>query len=173
MLHITLSSIQHKDPEKDELGRSWVGYSEDKSIEELYEQNRGCWVLGARADRERYALFSYRGIVKFAIAIDGIEPTPTRRALVGTILELGDPVYDQYVDKESPVSRVRNPITYFDASADRRECACGCGQPVARGYFVPGHDQRAIHERVARVGSVVDFLHWFDAHYPEAEASHP
>ena len=37
MLHITLSSIQHKDPEKDELGRSWVGYSEDKSIEELYE----------------------------------------------------------------------------------------------------------------------------------------
>jgi hypothetical protein len=33
--------------------------------------------------------------------------------------------------------------------------------------FMPGHDQRAIHERIAKIGSVKDFLAWFDATYRE------
>ncbi|MGY3567928.1 hypothetical protein [Sinomonas sp. RB5] len=54
-------------------------------------------------------------------------------------------------------------------AGDRREehlCRCGCGQPSSRD-FLPGHDQRAIHERIKKVGTVSDFLDWFDAHFKE------
>jgi len=30
------------------------------------------------------------------------------------------------------------------------------------GDFVPGHDQKAIHERIARIGTVAEFLDWMD-----------
>lgn len=171
MLQLTIRPIHPRIPEEDDLGRPWGGYSAEKSHDELYRHNRGCWVLGARADQEKYALFSSDDpsgrIVRFAIAIEDIESVGNRRALIGTVLHQGHSVYDKYVDKPSPVSKARNPVTYFDAPEDRRHCVCGCGTPVARGYFVPGHDQRAIHDRVARVGSVVEFLNWFDTHYPE------
>jgi hypothetical protein len=39
---------------------------------------------------------------------------------------------------------------------------------IALGAFLPGHDQRAIHARIARVGTVVEFLRWFDAHYKDS-----
>ena len=31
--------------------------------------------------------------------------------------------------------------------------------------FVSGHDQRALHERVAKIGTVAEFLSWFDQTY--------
>lgn len=63
---------------------------------DLYEAGRGCWVLGARADQEHYALFSTHGIVRQAIRIEAITPAgPARRAIEGTGLKAGeDPVYD-------------------------------------------------------------------------------
>ena len=33
------------------------------------------------------------------------------------------------------------------------------------GRFLPGHDQRAIHERIAKISFVADFLDWFDEHF--------
>ncbi|MFE5703229.1 MULTISPECIES: hypothetical protein [Rhodococcus] len=27
---------------------------------------------------------------------------------------------------------------------------------------MPGHDQAALHQRVAKIGSIADFLQWFD-----------
>ncbi|MGW2257835.1 hypothetical protein ACWCXE_08205 [Streptomyces sp. NPDC001780] len=42
------------------------------------------------------------------------------------------------------------------------KCNCGCGKPIERGDFLPGHGRRAIHERIARVGTVMDFITWFD-----------
>lgn len=33
------------------------------------------------------------------------------------------------------------------------------------GDFLPGHDQLAFQERICRVGSVSQFLAWFDTHY--------
>lgn len=56
----------------------------------------------------------------------------------------------------------RTPITYFDSPLGNRGCNCGCGKSIGRGDFLPGHDQRAVHERIARVGTVMDFIAWFD-----------
>jgi hypothetical protein len=169
VLHITLGPGRVVDPRVDELGRERVGYDDTMTEAELYEANRGCWVLGGRADREQFALFSFNRVVRQAIAIDRLVETGARRAIEGFILGPGHLVFDAYVGKETPIGIVRNPITYFDSAVGRRSCACGCGAEVAKGYFLPGHDQRAIHDRIARVGSVVDFLDWFDTHYATVE----
>lgn len=34
--------------------------------------------------------------------------------------------------------------------------------------FIAGHDQTAIHKRIAKVGGVVQFLDWFDKVWTEA-----
>jgi len=169
MIHITLGSKVAADRD-DALGRGWVGFDESMTDAELYEASRGCWVLGSRADDEKHALVSFAGKVRQAIEIDQIEliPSCNRRALRGAVLRPGHPVYDRYVGKPSPVVGVRNPITYFDDEDEQRTCACGCDvQPAPHRDFVPGHDQRAVHERIARVGTVKDFLAWFDAVHRE------
>jgi len=149
-----------------------VGYDTSMTEHELYEANRGCWVLGTRTDVEDYALISYGGVVKQALRIDDIVATSGgRRALEGEILKAGHEVYDNYVGKPSPVSRVRNPITYFAPAVGQRLCRCGCDGTVEKGAFLPGHDQRAIHERVSKVGTVVDFIEWFDATFPSHGAA--
>jgi hypothetical protein len=33
---------------------------------------------------------------------------------------------------------------------------------------LPGHDQRAIHDRIAKLGGVREFIEWFDATYQPA-----
>ncbi|MEU6077590.1 AAA family ATPase [Micromonospora sp. NPDC047074] len=61
------------------------------------------------------------------------------------------------------------PITYVDNHPlDRpRTCGCGCGGVVAGArQFLPGHDQRAIHERISEQwGSAMGFIRWFDDTY--------
>ncbi|RJK92521.1 hypothetical protein [Vallicoccus soli] len=170
MLHITLGDRRPVDPVEDELGRNHVGFAADMSQADLYAVNRGCWVLGERADTERYALFSYKGIVRMALAIDAIEPTSSnRRALVGRILQPGDRVHDVYVGGPAPIVGARNPITYVpDPRFDLRVCSCGCGEPIPRGDWVPGHDQKALHKRIAQIGTVKQFIEWFDANAPQA-----
>ncbi|MFD9539655.1 hypothetical protein [Streptomyces sp. NPDC060022] len=164
MIHITLGDMKSVEPEDDFLGRSVIGWSPGMTDDQLYEAGRGCWVLGARADRERYALLSAHGIVRQAIRIEGIAPAgPARRAIEGTVLKAGeDPVHDAFVGKPSPVEGARNPITYFDSPHGARTCACGCDARVALGHFLPGHDQIALHKRVARIGTVYEFINWFD-----------
>lgn len=172
MLHITLGNKQAA-RSNDALGRAFFGFDESMTPEELYNANRGCWVLGARADEEQYALLSFDGTVRQAIEIDRIVPIPqrNRRALEGRVLHPGHPVYDKYVNKPSRVKGVRNPITYFDDEEDRT-CACGCGADLASARdFLPGHDQRAIHDRIAKVGSVKSFLQWFGATYQDETAA--
>jgi hypothetical protein len=165
VLLITLGPARAADAD-DALGRSFVGYSPTMTDEEMHEANRGCWVLGQRADRENYALFSYQGMVVQAMEIREIVPAGARRALVGPILGPGHPVHDEYVGNPSPAQH-RNPVHYFDAPEDRRGCSCGCGEQIQKGDFAPGHDQRAIHARIAKVGTVRDFLAWFDARFEE------
>jgi hypothetical protein len=163
MIHITLGPLRLV-PSDDPLGRAHCGWQKGMSDEDCYYSNRGRWVLGNRADDEEFALFSTRddaGQKRFrmAITIDRIEDTGEgRRAMVGRILRPGHPVYDKYVGREAPATR--NPVTYID---EQEACACGCGELAAPGKdFLPGHDQRAIHERVAKVGGVRKFVDWFD-----------
>lgn len=171
MLHITLG-FEQPVTDDDPLGREYFGYSHRMTDQELYETNRGVWILGARANRESYALFTYQGKVRLAVAIDDIVPAGTKRAIEGRILGPGDPVYDRYVGKDTPAKPARNPVTYFESDLDNRKCLCGCGSDSTRD-FIQGHDQRAIHERIARIGTVPQFLTWFDTQVPVtgAEAS--
>lgn len=167
MLHFTLGPRRELDPAVDEMERTWNGYDPQASPQALYDVNRSCWVLGRRADRESYALFSHDGKVVFAVEIDEIVPTPTRRALTGHPLAPGHPVYDQYVGRDAPIKGQRNPVGYITSPLDERLCECGCGKAVGRGDFLPGHDQKAIHERISKVGTVKQFIDWFDENYPK------
>ena len=53
MIHITLGAMRPVDPQEDQLGRDHVGWHEEMSDEMLFRANRGCWVLGERAEKER------------------------------------------------------------------------------------------------------------------------
>ena len=115
MLHIRLGEHRPVDPMIDDLGRVYVGYRHGMPDAEMYEANRGCWRLGARAQDERYAIFSFDGIVRQALEISSVEPAPRRsmRSIVyGRVLSKGDTIYDTYVNQPAPESRGRNPISY-------------------------------------------------------------
>ncbi|MFJ5635090.1 hypothetical protein ACIQF5_20935 [Streptomyces goshikiensis] len=171
MIHITLGAMRYVDPQEDQLRRDHVGWDKNMGDEALFRANRGCWVLGERAEKERYALLSAGGKVRMAIEIDRLVPVARgRKAIEGRFLKKGDPVYDAYVGKETPVDSARNPITYFDSAHDTRLCGCECGEPVTGGWFLAGHDQKALHSRVAKIGTVREFLAWFDSTYVEATA---
>lgn len=165
MLHITLSPEQRTDPATDDLGRDRYGFSETMSELALYDANHGCWKLGERAHRQQYCIVSFAGVVRQAIEISSITAAPKRsdRSVVnGNILEPGHPVYEKYVGKPSPVQGMRNPITYFEGEAEGVPCRCGCGAAVRGRDFLTGHDQTALHDRVKRIGTVAQFLDWFD-----------
>lgn len=153
----------------DPMGRDWVGWTPTLTSQEIYERNRGVWYLSARAERERYTAFSstVAGVIVAVVANEGIENIDGRRkAIIGKVLEPGDPVYDALAGQPMP-DRHRNPVTYADDPVDQRTCACGCGGVVTGGrVFLPGHDQRAVHERIARQwGDTLRFIQWFDNEY--------
>lgn len=178
MLHITLTDMRILTEAElpCPMGRTWVGYAPGMSEQEIYEVNRGRWVLGVAADREHYVLFTVDGFVKAAVEIHRIRASngvdqrdpDGRRVIEGEVLTEKHPVWQHYVDKPSPVVGLRNPIKYhYDPHFDGRVCGCGCGEAVSgASHFIAGHDQRAIHERIARIGSVTEFLTWFDERCP-------
>ncbi|MEU3980683.1 hypothetical protein AB0F77_11315 [Streptomyces sp. NPDC026672] len=166
MIHITLGAMRYVSPKEDQLGRDHVGWDPNMDDEALFRANRGCWVLGERADREQYALLSAGGVVRQAIEIDRlVAVSGGRRAIEGRFLEAGHPVHDAYVGKPQPVEPARNPVTYFESPHAARTCGCGCEAPVTLGWFLPGHDQKALHDRVAKIGTVHQFIDWFDRTY--------
>ena len=168
MIHITLGRRRDVNPQEDQLGRDHVGWVESMGDEALFRANRGCWVLGERAERERYALLSAEKEVRMAIEINRLVPVAGgRKAIEGRFLKPGDAVYDAYVGGKPPVESVRNPVTYFDSPHGTRMCHCGCGEPVPTGWFLIGHDQKALHARVAKIGTVREFIDWFDNTYVE------
>ena len=173
-INFKLGPVAEIDPAVDGMSRTWIGWSHLQTDYETYEQNRGVWVLGPRAARERIATFSYDGVIKAVVSIDGLEVIPgklpgerSKRAIVGRVLKVGDPVYDALHGQR--VDHHRNPVTYLtDPDGGDPACACGCGASVSGNRsFLPGHDQRAVHERIARQwGSTLGFMDWFDATYP-------
>lgn len=174
-INFKLGPVTEIDPATDDMSRTWIGWSHLHGDEQTYEQNRGVWVLGPRAERERLATFSYDGKIKIVVAVDRIETIPAKEvgrrsksAIVGRVLGPGDSRHDALIDQ--PVDNHRNPVTYIiEPTAGDPTCACGCGAPVAgHRSFLPGHDQRAVHERIARRwGSTLGFIDWFDATYPK------
>jgi len=170
MLHIKLG--ERRNITNDPMGRPWVGYDQTKSNEELFEINRGRWTLGARANREKFAAFSYTGdhTIKFLVEIEGIEDSGSRRALVGRVLNADHPLARRYVG-ETALDEHRNPVTYFSDPEAPTLCACGCGERLeGTSAFITGHDQKAIHSRIARQwGSTLSFIDWFDSTFGPEE----
>ncbi|KAA1398198.1 DUF3883 domain-containing protein [Aeromicrobium ginsengisoli] len=116
MLHIRLGEHRAVDPMVDDLGRTFVGYRYGMSDAEMYEANRGCWRLGPGAQDERFAIFSYDGVVRQALEISSVEAAPKRsmRSIIyGRVLAKGNPIYDTYVNQPAPESLGRNPISYL------------------------------------------------------------
>jgi hypothetical protein len=169
MLHITLAAKTPADDPTDPLQRTFYGWGEGDPVEQNWANNRGYWVLGARANRENYVIFSYNRVhrVVMAAEIDRIIDAPGkpgRKIIEGRVLAAGHPVHDRYVGEPTPPSaRVRNPVTYLDSTVGGRLCGCGCGTEIFVGDFVRGHEQTALHQRVAKIGTIPDFLRWFDA----------
>lgn len=165
MIHLKLGDW--REVEDDPMGRTHVGWKPDLTPEQIYEVNRGIWYFGERAGRERYTVFSYNGWNVAVIENSEIETIDDKKAVVGTVLGAGHPVYDELINQPAP-DKHRNPVTYPTDPGGPRTCACGCGAEVSgKRIFVPGHDQRAIHDRITRQwGDLKRFIDWFDATYP-------
>lgn len=168
MIVITLGPERRIDPSEDELGRDRIGYSPTMSPLALYDASHGAWHLGERAHKERFALMTFDNKGVLAVEIDRIEPITgregSRRSVIhGKVLTSGHPIHDTYVGKPSPIPPQRNPIGYYDAPEEQTPCRCGCGEKTPAGKdFSPGHDQTALHDRVRQIGTVRDFIDWFD-----------
>lgn len=184
-VNFKLSDVFSVDPEDDPMDREWVGYRPTLTGKELFERNRGMWYLRLdNVEKEDYATFSYRGKIVAVAEISGVETLPwadsrgrrDKQAVTGQALQPGHRVYEHFIDRLVPgVSR--NPVSYIEDPEPRPEpepgsCACGCGATVPAGKnFVPGHDQRAVHERIARQwGDTLGFISWFDETYPAKAA---
>jgi hypothetical protein len=112
------------------------------------------------------------------VEIEEIETIPpkdpdrsAKRAIRGRVLDAADPTCALLIGR--PVDAHRNPVTYMDdPGRGAKTCACGCGESVTgKSDFLPGHDQRAIHERIARQWEdTLGFIEWFDATYPDIAA---
>lgn len=183
-INIKLSDVNSEDPDTDPLRRTEWGYKPTWSPQKVFELNRGMWYLAAdRAGDERWLTFSYAGKVVTVCEIDGVETLPWRTAdprrpkqvLTGRALEPGHPIWEHFIDL--PIDPARNPVTYIDDPEPRQvddshRCACGCGTPIAASKsFAPGHDQRAVRERIARQwGDTLGFIRWFDETYGRTAA---
>lgn len=176
MIHIKLHD-RRDIPSGEEMDRSWVGYDPRRTTDELFHQNRGKWRFGPRAKQESYAAFSYTGDheIKFVARIDGLEKIEgtNKQAIIGEVLPDDHPLYRRWVGEQAP-DGFRNPVTYHPdepgGSPAGLRCACGCGVNVAVGRsFVPGHDQRAVHERIKKEwGGALRFIQWFDREFPDS-----
>lgn len=160
----------------DPMRRAWLGWDPQRSAQENFAKNRGLWLLGQPATRERYATFSIDGgRICMVAQITGLETysfgdeRADKRAMTGRVLDSGDPVHEHYVG--GLADNHRNPVTYISdpgVKFDGRPCACGCSAMVSgRSRFSPGHDQVAVHDRIGRRwGSTIAFVDWFDAEHP-------
>lgn len=108
---------RHEANADDGLGRTWCGWSEDLSPDEIYEAARGCWKLDAeRAGSEQVMLAVHDGIVRAVIRIDRIVDTTEdgRLAVEGSPLGKGHPFYDRWIGQSAPGPLGQNPVSYVD-----------------------------------------------------------
>ncbi|MGW0359220.1 hypothetical protein ACWDXV_33950 [Nocardia nova] len=179
MLVIKLTRAQPQDEADDPLDREYYGWDPHRTSEENWNSNRGYWALGTKAAAQRHVLFVFEETVVMAAEITAVVEAgpahPGRRILEGAPLSAGDPVHDSYVGKRGPVKslRARNPVTYHEDKTPGfgRLCLCGCRTEVYDAHFVAGHDQAALHQRVAKIGTIPQFIEWFDKSYPATSPS--
>ena len=110
MLQIKIAAHQSVDPEQDQMGRTWVGYTPGMSEEDAWEAGRGCWVMKAsRAiDEDEVQIVNSKGTILAVATMRGLIKHGNRLEIMGDLLK-GDPRVGTVA---SHVSKSQNPISY-------------------------------------------------------------
>lgn len=118
VLNIRLIDRQTADSD-DPLPRGWWGYDAQATPEELWDHNRGVWILNdKRIADERWAAFNYEGRIILVVELHGPDHEKvidnrtgkSKKALKGRVLRQGNPIHDALIGEE--VTYRRNPVSY-------------------------------------------------------------
>lgn len=88
-------------------------YTRGISDQKLYDSTRASWILGVKRDRAKYAIASYRGLVREVYAIEKWQPNGDRWEFIGKVAE--DKIRDKYLNQslENYIKKGgQNPIRY-------------------------------------------------------------
>ncbi len=166
-----------KKPVRPEIPQKYINHEpKDWPLPVLYEAARGWWGVGPKAFQERYALIhnTFEG-VNTILAVIEIDPNGWKSRtedkdwqFSGRVLTGDHPVAKRWVGQRSPIGATSQMMfSYFSdpelGPSQYTDCACGCGEPTPKTWR-PGHDQRAIHQRIADHfgGDTLSFVRWFD-----------
>lgn len=88
-------------------------YTRDISAQKLYDSTRASWIVGIKRDRAKYAIASYRGLVREVYEIEKWQPNGDRWEFIGKVAE--DKIRDKYLNQslENYIKKGgQNPIRY-------------------------------------------------------------
>lgn len=121
--------------DSDFMGRAWAGWDDSATLEQIWEVNRGQWVISAdRLAQERYATMSYDGFIRLVAEIDEFETIPgDYKVLSGRVLPSDHPMSEALVG--TPWDGHRNPVSYIDTDRLERDLSpSGSGHTVLLTY---------------------------------------
>lgn len=88
-------------------------YTRGISAQKLYDSTRASWIVGTKRDRAKYAIASYRGLVREIFEIEGWQPNGDRWEFIGKLAE--DKIREKYLNQslENYIKKGgQNPIRY-------------------------------------------------------------
>ena len=88
-------------------------YTRGISPQKLYDSTRASWIVGTKRDRAKYAIASYRGLVREVYEIEKWQPNGDRWEFIGKVAE--DVIRDKYLNQslENYIKKGgQNPIRY-------------------------------------------------------------
>lgn len=88
-------------------------YTRGISAQKLYDSTRASWFVGTKRDRAKYAIASYRGLVREVYEIEKWQPNGDRWEFIGKVAE--DVIRDKYLNQslENYIKKGgQNPIRY-------------------------------------------------------------
>lgn len=104
-INISMGPRSEVDRTTQAIARTFVGYDPSLTDDQLWNVNRGAWVLPEGADQEQFATLSYDGIIRIVAEIEGVENLTDAdgnkvQALLGRVLRRGDAVRDALVGQQ-------------------------------------------------------------------------
>ena len=88
-------------------------FTRGMSAQKLYDSTRASWIVGAKRDKAKYAIASYRGLVREVYKIEKWQPNGDRWEFDGNVAE--DKIRDKYLNQSLSIyikKGGRNPIRY-------------------------------------------------------------
>lgn len=88
-------------------------YTRGITAQKLYDSTRASWIVGTKRERAKYAIASYRGLVREVYEIEKWQPNGDRWEFIGEVAE--DKIRDKYLNQslENYIKKGgQNPIRY-------------------------------------------------------------